>query len=656
MTERSVRVPDRNVDPHVKPPGKRRRLSAIVHAANRGDISVPLVLGALAVGFGLAGWSAALFDGSFQSVSEIIVRVVGSFIPSANAVIQGNWASRLGAVFAALTTVTGAVMVGLATLGEHVTKAKARHLWSGHTVLIGDTALGRRLAEGFQAEGQRLLHVVPIDALKTGEPGRIRIGFDMGTILDATALRRAKLVVVDLGSDAATLSLGRSILNLCETQPSTHSIFGWTPHHQMQGPASLSLRVADSVLADRFSEIIFSERRQQRISTGTAMLRPAIFDENSVIARYTLARNPLFVMAHARQQACVHAVVIGFGDLGEKLHDQVMLTSIAHSLDFPRVTVLDRHAARLEKEFRARRPAVLDNLQTRFIEFDVGVDLLEGADAPPQLAELLALEKSSGFTAIFLALPGDAENLRAALLLGRHNERNGTLNAPIFYRSRLSPEESDVLGASGNLEASGRFVPMRISFDVLQKDIANADGRNALARALHESYLQGDGKSAQAAVAWEELSEPLRRANIRAADHLPAKLWGLGFDISRLLPGQIPAFDQGAREWLLGKPGASPPPDALAAITALTKLEHDRWMVERWLDGWAYGPVRDDKRQLHHKLIPWEELLKTCPTDAAKDTGQVLAMLRLVSARGKAPVLQLDVSKGASLVSVRQQD
>ena len=656
MTERSLRVADRSVDPQVKPPGKRWRLSAVVQAANRGDISVPLVLGALAVGFGLAGWSAALFDGSFKSISEIIVRVIGSFIPSANTVIPGNWASRLGAVFAALTTVTGAVMVGLATLGEHIAKAKGRHLWSQHTILIGDTALARRLAEGFRAEGRRLLHAVPIDALKTGEPDRIRIGFDMGKILDATALRRAKLVVVDLGSDAATLSLGRSILSVCATQPPTRSLLSWTPHDRIAGPASLSLRVADSVLADRFSEVIYSERHQQRISGGTAMLRPAIFDQNSVIARYTLARSPLFVMAHARQQARVHAVVIGFGDLGEKLHDQIMLTSVAQSLDLPRVTVLDRHAARLEREFRARRPAVLENLQTKFIEFDVGVDLIEGADASPELAELLALEKSSGITAIFLALPSDAENLRAALLLRRYSERNGNLNAPIFYRSRLSPEESDVLGGGRNLEAPGRFVPMRISFDVLQKEIANADGRDTLARALHENYLRGEGKSDQAAVAWEELSEPLRRANIRAADHLPAKLWSLGFAISGLVPGQIPAFDQGAKEWLFGKPGAPPPPDALAAITALTKLEHDRWMVERWLDGWSYGPVRDDKRQLHPRLITWEELLKTSPADASKDTEQVLAMLRLLNERGKAPVLKLDASKGASLVSVQKRD
>jgi RyR domain len=645
MTDKSAHATDRNVNLFVEPPRKRRWLSTLVRAASQGDITLPVVLGALAVVFGLAGWTAALFDGSFKSIGEIILRVIGSFIPKARPATDGNWASQLGAVLAALTTVIGAVMVGLATLGEHVTKAKARHLWSRHTILIGDTSLARRLAEGFQAYGQRVLHVVPIDAPKTGEPGRIRLGFDIGAILDATALRRARLVVVDLGSDAATLSLGRSILTVCETLPSRPSIFSWPLRRPMRGPVSLALRVADSVLADQFCEVIFSERRRQRSSGGIAALRPAIFDENRVIARYTLARNPLFVMAHERKQARVHAVVIGFGDLGEKLHDQIMLTSIAGSLDLPRVTVLDRQAARRQREFRARRPAVLDGLATEFVEFDIGLDLLEGAEASPQTAKLLAPENSLGITAIFLALPTDAENLRAALLLRRHGERNGGLNVPIFYRSRLSPGEGDVLGAADNLEPSGCFIPMRISFEALLGEIANADGRDALARALHENYLRGAGKSIEAATAWEELSEPLRRANIRAADHLPAKLWSLGFDISGLLPGRIPAFDPAAKQRLFGEAGASPPPDTLADIATLTKLEHERWMVERKLDGWTYGPVRDDKRQRHPKLISWEELLKKSPADVTKDTEQIWAILRLVSERGKAPVLSLDVPK-----------
>ena len=607
--------------------------------ASRGDLTLPLVLGALAVAFGLGGWSAALFDGSFKSVSEIIVRVIASFIPSANTVTAGNWASRLGAVFAALTTVTGAVMVGLATLGEHLTRTAARRLWSRHIVLIGDTPLTSELARGFRAEGKRVLHIVPPEASRTSDAGRIRAGTDAPAILGAASIDRAQCVVVDLDSDAATLSLGRSLLAACNTRLPQRSVF---PRLHRQGHrGSIALRVADSLLADQFSDLIDAERRTQSGPATDAPMRPAIFDENRILARYTLARDPLFVLADARAQAQVHAVVIGFGDLGEKLLDQVMLTSIAGSLGLPRVTVLDRHATQREREFRARRPAVLDNLNITFLDLDIGLDPLEGACVPPSFGRLVELEQSIGITAILLALPTDAANLSAALLLRRHRERNATLAAPIFYRSRLLPGESDVLGAGAGIPATGRFVPMRAPLDALLREVADPDGRDALAQALHQSYLQGPQQSEQGATAWQLLSEPLRRANIRAADHLPAKLWSLGFDIDGLLPGQIPAFDQAAKDWLFGGLGGMPAPQAAAAIAALARLEHDRWSIERKLDGWSYAPVRDDARRHHPLLVPWQEL---SPDQKAKDAEQVMALLRFVGARGKRPVISLRAS------------
>jgi hypothetical protein len=203
------------------------------------------------------------------------------------------------------------------------------------------------------------------------------------------------------------------------------------------------------------------------------------------------------------------------------------------------------------------------------------------------------------------------------------------------------PGESDVLGTGAGIPATGRFVPMRAPLDALLREVADPDGRDALAQALHQSYLQGPQQSEQGATAWQLLSEPLRRANIRAADHLPAKLWSLGFDIDGLLPGQIPAFDQAAKDWLLGGLGGMPAPQAAAAIAALARLEHDRWSIERKLDGWSYAPVRDDARRHHPLLVPWQEL---SPDQKAKDAEQVMALLRFVGARGKRPVISLRAS------------
>jgi hypothetical protein len=622
------------------PQQSHKQVFGVARSTSRGDVTLPLVLGILAVAFGLAGWSAALFDNTFKSVSEIIVRVIASFIPSANNVIQGNWASRLGAVFAALTTVTGAVMVGLATLGEHFTRTAVRRLWSDHTILIGDTPLIRRLADGLRSAGQRVLHVVPADTPKAFGTDRVRLDTNAPTILAATALHRAQHVVVDLGSDATTLSLGKSLLTACDTNPRPPSIMlGWPQRSPKRQPASLALRVADSVLAEQFSEIIDEERARDEFETE-APLRPTIFDENGVLARYTLARDPLFIIADTKRQAQVHAVVLGFGDLGEKLLDQVMLTSVAGSLGLPRVTVLDRHAGRRAREFRARRPRVLESLDIMFLDFDIGLDPFQGVAPPSQFGKLVELEKSIGITAIFLALPSDSENLRAAMLLRSCRKRTGMMNAPSFYRSLLSAGESDVLGAVSNRDESDRFIPMRVNLDALVREVADLGGRDALARALHENYLKENGKSEPAVAAWDHLNEPLRRANIRAADHLPAKLWSLGFNISGLLPGTIPAFDNAAKEWLFGKPGALLAPEAATRIASLTKLEHDRWSIERKLDGWTYAMVRNEARREHPLLVPWEELKKS-PDEVAKDAAQIMAALRFVSERGKQPLISL---------------
>jgi hypothetical protein len=63
---------------------------------------------------------------------------------------------------------------------------------------------------------------------------------------------------------------------------------------------------------------------------------------------------------------------------------------------------------------------------------------------------------------------------------------------------------------------------------------------------------------------------------------------------------------------------------------ALARLEHERWMIERKLAGWTYGPTRDTGKRLHELLVPWEAL---SPEQVAKDIAQVQAALRVALKR-----------------------
>jgi hypothetical protein len=437
-------------------------------------------------------------------------------------------------------------------------------------------------------------------------------------------------MVLDLGADTATLTLGKALLAAFDAPAPARSL----PERLLRRPApkrpdTLALCVTDPILTDQFSEVIEAERRAQDAYHEAAPLRLTIFDENSAIARHTLARDPLFPLAAARGQARVHAVIIGFGDLGEKLLDQIMLTSIAGALATPRITVLDRKADECANEFRARRPAVLDTLDISFITLDVGHDPFEGDRVSAPATKMRELEQQETITAIFLALPGDAAVLRAGLLLRRARERSRLFDAPVFYRWRGGGAATPVLGTRDDKPASaGDFILMDAPTPALLREIADPDGRDACARALHEAFLRDKSAAEQSTQAWERLPDTLRRANIRAADHLPAKLWSLGLDIDGLEPGAIPALDEAAIQQLAKLRGGHD----VEQMQTLARLEHERWMIERKLDGWRYAPARDDARRLHPQLVPWQQLQRSAD-EVRKDVDQVISALEFVARR-----------------------
>jgi voltage-gated potassium channel Kch len=92
-----------------------------------------------------------------------------------------------------------------------------------------------------------------------------------------------------------------------------------------------------------------------------------------------------------------------------------------------------------------------------------------------------------------------------------------------------------------------------------------------------------------ALVAWGNLNEVMKDANRWSADHLSVKLRAIGFD------------GQGISD--AGKAATDP-----EFIERLSEMEHRRWMAERLMDGWRYGPKRDNTKKIHRLLVPYEQL------------------------------------------------
>jgi RyR domain len=57
-------------------------------------------------------------------------------------------------------------------------------------------------------------------------------------------------------------------------------------------------------------------------------------------------------------------------------------------------------------------------------------------------------------------------------------------------------------------------------------------------------------------------------------------------------------------------------------LEAMAAMEHESWMNHLQLNGWRYGPQRDDHRRIHPSLRPWNEVT---PADQEKtESGETM--------------------------------
>lgn len=576
-----------------------------VLASGEGRTAVTLGLALIAASLGLVGWTIEIYGtdkhGLIEQVGLIIARTAQGFAPNPSVFQEGNSLTRLSALLGLLATLSGAALIAMATLSGVAARAYTRFVRRGHTVIVGDAPLARRLAEAFHREG--VVEVVSPEAPAVpASARRLAIGFAPAPVIEATGLTRARRLLIDAGTDADTIALAKPLFAALARK-----------RHRL---TSIALRIAEPEVADALADTLADEP-----AFATAALpRPVMFDENLFLARETLRQHPLFVLASRRGQRRVHALIIGFGDLGQKLMDQIMLTSLAGDLITPRVSVLDREADKRAAEMRARRLAVLESLPIALHSFETGAEGFED-EACASMTALSTAIAEDPLTAIFVCLPGATETNRAVLLIKRFQAREGKLIAPIFYRSRR--EDS---GAEAYFEPivperpEAGAVPMLISTPLLARPIGDPVAHEALARAMHEDYVRTSAATGEGAAPWPKLKETYRRANTRAADHLPAKLFTLGLD-PRIADDKALLTPEVRQRLASLATVERPTPD----LERLSRIEHERWMIDRKLDGWRFGEVRDNTRRIHPLLRPWEDLDGALRIERRKDAAQVVA-------------------------------
>jgi NAD(P)-dependent dehydrogenase (short-subunit alcohol dehydrogenase family) len=605
---------------------RNRTLLHIATLAKEGKLLLPVLLALAAVVFGTVGWwytEAAKELEPWVRAAKALANAMGSFFPNTKHFELGevgNLGTQIGAALALAASTVAGVLAAAALLSNELRRLLFRWVYSDHYIVVGDSELGNRLAKALHAQGKTIVQVVR----SVDDKAKGHVHFQMAlpdlplaasAVLKELRGRHAYQIIVCLSSEALRLAFARQLVALLQNQ--TGSI------------PDIVIQADDYDLAARFSDFLTQSTEPENLKK-----RPRFFSLNHFAARHCLHQYPLFLQAKSMGQAQVHAVIIGLGDLGERMLDQVVLTSLAAELHSPRVTVFDSKAVSVKKNFDARRPRVLEQLQISVHELDVNQ---HDFDPQASLQPLLACIDEYPVTAYFLCVPDPALAIRTALRLQVLHAELPRLRAPIFYR--CVDDEADALAIHHTKAAqawpvvfdhatsqASRMVRLGINDEQLVHAVNPVLNREVLAERMHNVYRASVQTASASTAPWEHLAETYRRANIRAAEHTAAKLWTVGVSEDEVRsgePGSEPKLTPTTREHLKKLLESD------ERVKLLAKIEHDRWVLERKLDGWQYGPERDNTRKIHHLMLPWKEI-KTLPEEVAKDRRIALETLKSV--------------------------
>jgi serine phosphatase RsbU (regulator of sigma subunit) len=129
-----------------------------------------------------------------------------------------------------------------------------------------------------------------------------------------------------------------------------------------------------------------------------------------------------------------------------------------------------------------------------------------------------------------------------------------------------------------------------------------------LARAVHSRYLydiRNQSNSPAGSILnshkdfhnqyssdFDDLPDEIKNSNTDYAFHIPTKLLSIGYKIRQVKKNyKAVALRLNEEE-----------------IDTMSRVEHLRWSWEKRLNGWIFGPAKDDIRKTHPSLIPYEDL------------------------------------------------
>lgn len=452
------------------------------------------------------------------------------------------------------------------------------HWLTHHAVVCGMGYMGERLVHTLQDQGWKVLVIDNDEANPVLRRHREQGGLVViGDARSAETLRHARVhravhVVVVCGNDAVNAEVAVQARLLAESAG---------------GQIKCLVHLSDAWLC----RLVRLEELGAPLERGSTLEFFDVFERG---ARALLKDYPPFDAARVEAGETFRVVFVGSG------------------------SILDGLLVECARAWRSSWP----NIKQRFLAVIVGPGAAAAAESMSQRYPFLskacelrthetALHSAAIDTSDFLSASG-AESL-GAIYVGLDEGAHGFAVA-LAMASRLSGQDDVPVVAAmtdsaglGSLVDDGERPDTRFAhlhaFRLLERTLADIVFINemyeTIAQSIHRRYIrlqeeQGETPSSNASmVPWEKLSRELKQSSRLQALHIPTKLTAIGCSMIRHGEKRdLPSYQFSADD-----------------VELMARMEHDRWMSEKFMDDWEYGPVKFGKQ--NPNLVDWALLEAT---------------------------------------------
>ena len=516
-----------------------------------------------------------------------------------------NWLMRITRFAAGLFSIYAILSLASQRFGDWV--RQILQLGRERNVLLGYGRVNRILAQELLKQNKALtivdLSFAPGDAHQVRAAGMCPVECDLNDVdaLRSLNLKKVQRVYVACGDDAANLKIGSLALHCMQDK--------------RKGAAD-DRPVHVHIASPKFMQEL-GDAADVSIAIDDGL---DFFCIKKATARALVSRARLVERAADLKAPRPHVVMLGCSELAESIFLEALNATVSNEKS-ARFTFIDCDQS-FENQLRAHYPQLLNDslpvaarpdisFLTRDIaalNFDDDPDLkkLDDSDEPP--------------TCWIIACREDEPNIEAALRLetAMHNLRRRPV--PVFARvwqGDLALRRQAKLGGS---------IFFGHQNDPLVAEFLLEEGRDWFAKRIHAGYLEdlgvaGPGKKVALDTRpydreWEHLPVSLRNTNRLVADHVPQKLWDLGFEWRQRDTGRIPLAprdDEKSRplknklDFIRNAKREEELPHELMGIA---RTEHLRWMLDRAVFGIKHGTTRSNRQRIHPEMVDFDTLQK----------------------------------------------